>query len=174
MRLTPPMHLRPRRSIRVRACAVLALTLLTGACSAGGEDSGIPGVPHPVTEPAQPSATSAPATSAAPPEEPEPTPSFSQNGKTRVLYYGDVKVDATPVDDGVLTTVTVHNDTDKAVNYSVEVSVGNDVDWVASSTFRISGVPAHGVKSQASTVGGTHLGPVPQQPKIFVDRLETY
>ncbi|MER5401427.1 hypothetical protein [Streptomyces sp. NPDC002599] len=174
MQLTQPMRFQPHRSVRARGCVVLALALLTGACDAGTEDSGIPGVPHPVTEPARPGATSAPATPDTPPEEPEPTPSFSQNGKTRVLYYGDAEVDATPADDGVLTTVTVHNDTDKTVNYSVDISVGDGVDWVASSTFRISGVPAHGVKSQTDTVGGTHLGPVPQQPKIYVDRFGTY
>ncbi|MCM2577221.1 hypothetical protein [Streptomyces meridianus] len=81
---------------------------------------------------------------------------------------------ATPEEKGVFTTVTVHNNTGESENYDVEVSVGNGVDWVASSTFRIYGVPAHGVKSEAGNMGGTHLGPIPQQPKIYIDRVSTY
>ncbi|MFE7976151.1 hypothetical protein [Streptomyces shenzhenensis] len=148
--------------------------LLTGGCVAGTEDSGIPGVPHPVTETTQPSTPPPAVKSSDPPQAPEPVASISQNGKTRILYYGNTEVDATPEDDGVFTTVTVHNNTDKPVNYNIDVSIGNGVDWVASNTFRIEGVPAHGVKSQASTVGGPHLGPIPQQPKIYIDGLETY
>ncbi|WP_328675002.1 hypothetical protein OG226_50775 [Streptomyces sp. NBC_01261] len=48
------------------------------------------------------------------------------------------------------------------------------MDWVASNKFRIEGVPAYGVKSQAGTVDGPHLGSIPQQPKICIDALETY
>jgi len=48
------------------------------------------------------------------------------------------------------------------------------VDWVASNKLRIEGVLAHGVKSQAGTAGGPHLGPIPQQPKIYIDALETH
>ncbi|MFE9600865.1 hypothetical protein [Streptomyces hokutonensis] len=48
------------------------------------------------------------------------------------------------------------------------------MDWVASNKLRIEGVLAHGVKSQAGTAGGPHLGPIPQQPKIYIDSLETH
>jgi hypothetical protein len=48
------------------------------------------------------------------------------------------------------------------------------VDWAASNKFRIEGVPAHGVKSQAGTVDGPQLGPIPQQPKIYIAALETH
>lgn len=174
MRLTPQPHVRSPGPVFVRGSIVLALALLTGGCLGGTEDSGIPGVKHPVTDPARPSTPSPSAASSEPPQDPEPTASFSQNGKTRVLYYGNTEVDATPEDDGIFTTVTVHNDTDAPVNYDIDVSLGDGVDWVASNKFRIESVPAHGVKSQASTVGGPHLGPIPQQPKIYIDALETY
>ncbi|MEV5534499.1 hypothetical protein [Streptomyces prunicolor] len=48
------------------------------------------------------------------------------------------------------------------------------MDWAASNKFRIEGVLAHGVKSQAGTVAGPHLGPIPQQPKIYIAALETH
>ncbi|MGW5369735.1 hypothetical protein ACWER6_28305 [Streptomyces sp. NPDC004009] len=55
-----------------------------------------------------------------------------------------------------------------------EISVGNGVDWVASNTYRLTDVPAQGSDSQTSTVGGVHRGPIPQHPKIHVDRMEQY
>ncbi|WP_327188768.1 hypothetical protein [Streptomyces xinghaiensis] len=101
-------------------------------------------------------------------------PSFSQDGTTRIPRYGDVEVKATPKENGAVTPVTVHNDTDESAHYDIVVSIGNDIDWVATGTFRIYGVPAHGSKSEAENVGGTHLGPIPQRPKISIDRIPTY
>ncbi|MEU9282542.1 hypothetical protein AB0D87_48360 [Streptomyces sp. NPDC048342] len=74
-----------------------------------------------------------------------------------------------PPDDGVFTTVTVHNNTDEPVNYDIDVSTGNGVHWSASNRSRIEGVPAPGVKSQANAVGGPHLELIPQRPKISID-----
>jgi hypothetical protein len=151
----------------------VALVLASGACS-GSQDSDIPGASHPVTEGARTASPSSAPAVGTQRESPKPVPVFSQNGKARTLHYGNVEVDAAPEDHGVFTTVTVHNDTDEPVNYDIEVSIGNGVDWIASNTFRIYGIPPGGVKSQASSVGGTNMGPIPQNPKIYIDRLETY
>ncbi|MFD4874777.1 hypothetical protein ACFWOB_15655 [Streptomyces sp. NPDC058420] len=64
--------------------------------------------------------------------------------------------------------------TGKPVNFDIDVSAGDGVDWVASNKFRIEDVLAHGVKSQAGTVDGPRLGPIPQQPKIYIAALETH
>lgn len=52
--------------------------------------------------------------------------------------------------------------TGKPVNCDIDVSAGDGVDWAASNTFRIEGVLAHGVKCQAGTADGPHLGLIPQ------------
>ncbi|MEU9380107.1 hypothetical protein AB0D38_03465 [Streptomyces sp. NPDC048279] len=44
----------------------------------------------------------------------------------------------------------------------------------APNKFRIEGMSTHGVKSQASTAGGQHRGPIPQQSKIHIGALDTY
>jgi len=64
--------------------------------------------------------------------------------------------------------------TGKPVNCDIDVSVGDGVDWAASNKFRIEGVLAHGIKSQAGTVDGPQLGPIPQRPKIYIAALETH
>ncbi|MFF3345535.1 hypothetical protein [Streptomyces sp. NPDC002779] len=73
-----------------------------------------------------------------------------------------------------ISTVTARNTTDNVQNYAVEVSDGQgDGDgWVASDTYRLCQVPAQGTKAEASTVRGTRLGPIPEQPNI--NRLTTY
>lgn len=53
-----------------------------------------------------------------------------------------MEVKATPKENGVLTAVTVHNDTDESANFDIVVGIGNDIGWVATSTFRVYGVPA--------------------------------
>ena len=64
--------------------------------------------------------------------------------------------------------------TGKPVKYDIDVSAGDGVDRVASNKFRIEGVLARGVKCQAGTADGPHLGLVPQQPKIYIAALETH
>ncbi|MBQ0984350.1 hypothetical protein KBZ10_07420 [Streptomyces sp. F63] len=165
------MHL---RTVLQATAAVLAL--LTAGCGTESGNDGTADAPPTVAESAgatatPPEKTPGPST---PPQESDPVPSFSQDGTTRILRYGDVEVKATPRENGVFTTVTVHNDTDESVNYDIVVSIGNGVDWVATSTFRLYGVPAHGGKSESESVGGTHLGPIPQRPKIYIDRISTY
>ncbi|XUL91088.1 hypothetical protein ACQ86D_34355 [Streptomyces galilaeus] len=96
-----------------------------------------------MTDPVQPN-TPSPADADAdaasePPSAPEPTASFSENGKTRVLYRCSTEEDVAPQDDGIFTTATVHNGTSRPVNYDIDVRVGANAgagagagaDWVA-------------------------------------------
>ncbi|MEU6536860.1 hypothetical protein [Streptomyces sp. NPDC047000] len=172
MQLTYPAHPNP---LWVRASAVLALAVLVAGCSADTDDSAIPGVTHPVTATEPPASTpTATATEASEDPAVEPTAVIEQSGRTRILHYGDVEVDATPEDDGVLTKVTVHNRTDHTNGYQITISIGGPGDWLASSTFRLDGVAAGAVRSSTDTVGGPHLGPIPTEPKIYVDTVATY
>ncbi|MFI1954285.1 hypothetical protein ACH437_20920 [Streptomyces xinghaiensis] len=163
------MHLRTALQV-----AAAVLTLLAAGCSSEGGNGGTPSTSPAATGSAEATVTPSGETPSAPPPDPDPAPSFSQDGTTRILRYGDVEVKATPKENGILTAVTVHNDTDESANFDIVVSIGNDIDWVATSTFRVYGVPAHGSRSEAESVGGTHLGPIPQQPKIYIDRISTY
>ncbi|MFJ9242699.1 hypothetical protein [Streptomyces sp. NPDC101776] len=61
-----------------------------------------------------------------------------------------------------------------SMSASVTVSTGPAQTRSASNTFRIESVLAHGVRSQADTVGGPHLGPITQQPKSHIDAPETH
>ncbi|MER5436840.1 hypothetical protein [Streptomyces sp. NPDC002588] len=171
-----PLRPGPATPWKGRGMSGLAVLLLTTGCDAG-EDNARPLRRRPrwSLPSARPDTPSAVATSGEPAEgDAEPTPSFSQDGATKVLFYGNLKVSATPEADGVRTTVTVRNDTEDSANYYIEISVGNGVDWVASNTYRLTDVPAHGSDSQTSTIGGVHLGPIPQHPKIYVDGMEQY
>ncbi|MFF7982014.1 hypothetical protein ACFZDK_23275 [Streptomyces sp. NPDC007901] len=107
----------------------------------------------------QPSASLPSAASRESSQASEPTVSFSQNGKTWVLYYSNTEVDAMPEGDGVFTTVTILDGVGKPAQYDIDVSIGGGVDWTASNEFRIEGMATRGVKSQASTAGGPHLAP---------------
>ncbi|WP_158710968.1 hypothetical protein [Streptomyces albus] len=55
-------------------------------------------------------------------------PSFSQEGRTRILRHGDAEAKATPKENGVFTAVTVHNDTDEPAHYDIVVSIGDGVE----------------------------------------------
>ncbi|WP_143634517.1 hypothetical protein [Streptomyces sp. 1-11] len=170
-----PLRPGPATPWKGRGMSGLAVLLLTTGCGAGEDNAHRPETPTAVvSSSARPDTPTAVATSGEPAGDAEPTPSFSQDGATRVLFYGNLTVSATPEADGVRTTVTVRNDTEDSANYYIEISVGNGVDWVGTNTYRLTDVPAHGSDSQTSTIGGVHLGPIPQHPKIYVDRMEQY
>jgi hypothetical protein len=55
----------------------------------------------------------------------------------------------------------------------IKISVGEGVQWVSCNIYDITQVPAHGVKSKASTIGGPPHGTIPAKPGIYIDRYET-
>ncbi|MCF6522707.1 hypothetical protein [Streptomyces sp. JJ36] len=154
----------------MKTCArigVASLIAVLAGCTGSGASDDVP------TATPEPSATQQP--TAAPSEESaaEPTPSFTQDGSTRVLTYGTVEVRATPEDEGVRTAVTVSNDTDEEATYQLRVSIGDGEDWVAHKSFWFQSVAPGATAEDTALLGGSHRGDdVPERPEIHIDRFE--
>ena len=99
-----------------------------------------------------------------------PEPSFHDEGATRVLTYGDLEVRATPNKIGVYTAISVTNRYRKPASYEIKISVADGAGWVAHNNFRIQDVQPGTTGRDATVIGGEHLGPIPQRPKIYVDQ----
>ncbi|MFR9756760.1 hypothetical protein [Streptomyces sp. TR06-5] len=104
--------------------------------------------------------------------EPTATPSFAQDGPTRVLTYGNLEVRATPGAEGVRGTVAVTNRSSKKATYQLKVSIGNGSDWVAHKNFWFQDVPPGGASEQSALFGTTHRDALPDRPSILIDRFE--
>ncbi|WP_338673409.1 hypothetical protein V1460_10095 [Streptomyces sp. SCSIO 30461] len=86
-----------------------------------------------------------------------------------MLTYGDVEVRATPNAIGVYTAIAVTNTNDKPASYQIKISIADGEGWVAYNNFRIQNVQPGAIGRDATVIGGKHLGPIPQHPKIYVD-----
>ncbi|MBW1600412.1 hypothetical protein HPT28_25985 [Streptomyces sp. JJ38] len=120
------------------------------------------------------SATPAPTSTTTPDATPETPVVSSLEGGSKRLEYKWTTVTATPRKDGIQVKTVVRNTTDETNGYHVEISVGDNEGWLAYNTFRFEDVAPGTTVEQSSLVGGSHLGPTPDEPKIFIEKIDVF
>jgi hypothetical protein len=97
--------------------------------------------------------------------------SVHTEGRTRVLEYGDLRVRATPQSNGVRTEIEVANTYERDTTYSVQISIADGKGWTAYNRFWLQDVPPGKTGRDDAVIGSKAMGPIPQEPKIFVDEF---
>ncbi|WP_033307835.1 hypothetical protein RFN58_38270 [Streptomyces iakyrus] len=146
----------------VRALCLIAAGLLAAGCT----DAAAGPAPIPSQRPATPSAEQS-----SPQARPSPVASVHPEGRTRVLEYGDLRVRATPESDGVRTEIEVANTYERNTTYSVQISIADGKGWTAYNRFWLQDVPPGKTGRDEAVIGSRDMGPIPQEPKIFVDEF---
>jgi hypothetical protein len=154
-----------RKSMAGNVLIFASLTILLTGCSSATED---PQPTSPPTSTASSDADPSPSTLDATP--PEPTPSFSWDGVTRTLTYGNVTITATPAEAGVKTVVRVTNTGAEEAAFQVEVSVKAGGE-VSSHRFWLQSVPPGETGEQDATLAGQTRTDDLGKPEIYLDAL---
>jgi hypothetical protein len=146
----------------MRALGLIAAGLLAAGCTDGAA--------APVPTSSQRLATPR-AEQSGPQARPSPVASVHTEGRTRVLEYGDLRVRATPQGDGVRTEIEVANTYERDTTYSVQISIADGKGWTAYNRFWLQDVPPGKTGRDDAVIGSKAMGPIPQEPKIFVDEF---
>ncbi|MFJ9121351.1 hypothetical protein ACIRJO_38220 [Streptomyces sp. NPDC102394] len=78
---------------------------------------------------------------------------------------------ATPESSGVRTEIAVANTYKRDATYSVQISIADGKGWTAYNRFWLQDVPAGKTGRDDAVIGTKAMGPVPQEPKIYVDEF---